>query len=132
MRATAVLTSLFLLAACNTDPRSLTASGPGGRGLGTPTISGTVTKVTPQVPAGEIQGTVLVEEQPTQPNAGQKIVFTVKSTTEVLRRGGGGDQRIYLSELHVGDTVQAWATGPVAESFPAQATASSILVTPLP
>lgn len=129
MRATAVLTSLLLLAACNTDPRSLTANGPGGRGLGTPTIQGTITKVTPQVPPGDIQGRVLVEEQPDQANAGQKIVFTVTANTELLRRSGGGDQRIVLTELHVGDIVQAWATGPLAESFPAQATASSILVT---
>jgi hypothetical protein len=128
MRATAVLTSLFLLAACNADPRQFSANGPGGRALPSPNIQGTITKVTPQQPPGETQGTVLVEENPSQPSGSAKIVFTVKNTTELLRRQGGADQRIGFNELRLGQTVQAWSTGPVAESYPAQAQAATILV----
>jgi hypothetical protein len=128
MRAAIVLSSLLLLAACNADPRGSSANGPGGTALPSPAIVGTVTKVTPVVPAGETQGSVLIEEKPDQPNGGNKIVFTVKNTSDLFRRSGGADQRISFGELRVGQSVQAWAVGPIAESFPEQATAATILV----
>lgn len=128
MKIPALLIALTLVAACSTDPRAFTGNSPGGKLMPSPNVQGTITQVNPQVPPGDVQGSVLVEEQPGTASGGQKIVFRVRGTTDLLRRVGGADQRINFNELRVGQLVEGWAAGPIAESYPSQADAATILV----
>jgi hypothetical protein len=128
MKLPALLIAASLLMACATDPRVFTGNTPGGKPMPSPNIQGTITQVSPQVPPGDVQGTVLVEEQPGTASGGQKIVFRVRGNSDLLRRLAGSDQRINFNELRVGQVVQGWAAGPIAESYPSQADAQSILV----
>lgn len=137
------------------DGTSTTTTVPSG-GAGTlpdrpPELNGTITSVIPFVPVTEdctpaedldpddpvssddppvctagdndIVGSVLVEEQPGVQEGG-KVSFTV--TTATVLEGDGVDG---FADLAVGDTVDAWTTGPCAESYPEQCGAEVLRVT---
>ncbi|MDQ3363011.1 MAG: YobA family protein [Actinomycetota bacterium] len=78
--------------------------------------------------AGERIGVVLVEENPEEETGCQKDSVTVTKATKLLERRGGDLTRIGFDDLKAGQRVRAWYTGPVAESYPRQATASLIVV----
>jgi hypothetical protein len=52
----------------------------------------------------------------------------VDDATRVLRRHGDDYEALALDAVHVGDRVELWVDGPVAESFPVQAHAEAIVV----
>jgi hypothetical protein len=144
-RALVVLVMTLCAAAC---------AGGGGSGAATqpegdPYITGEITSVAPFVPvtescvdpAGadpdgsvssddppfcstgdEAAGTILVEEQPD----GNKASLQV---TAVWRQTADGLEAAAFADLQEGQTVSAWVSGPVAESFPVQATADAIVIT---
>ncbi len=115
-----------------------------------PDLTGTITTVTPFVPITEdctpaedadpdepvssddppictpadndILGTVLVEEDPSDPEGGRKISYTVTTDTAIA---GVAD----FDELTEGQTVDTWTTGPCAESYPEQCGLEAIRVT---
>jgi hypothetical protein len=115
-----------------------------------PAISGTITLVEPgdSVPrsgGGDPNGSiscppscgstgspmrgVLIEEVP----GGQgddKSHVRLPGTALLLRRTGTGLERLGFSDLRVGQKVDAWFTGPVAESYPTQATGRALVVVP--
>lgn len=71
---------------------------------------------------------ILVEQIPTR-SAGYPIAWiAVNRDTNVVQRAGGSLSRGSSAELVVGMRVQAWFTGPVAESYPVQATAGTVLI----
>lgn len=71
---------------------------------------------------------ILVEQIPTR-SAGYPIAWiAVNGGTDVVQRSGGSLSRGSSAELAVGMRVQAWFTGPVAESYPVQATAGTVLI----
>jgi hypothetical protein len=80
--------------------------------------------------AGERIGVVLVEENPEEETGSQKDSVTVTKATKLLEGRGGDHTRIGFDDLKAGQRVRAWYTGPVAESFPSQATASLVVVYP--
>lgn len=80
--------------------------------------------------AGERIGVVLVEENPEKETGSQKDSVTVTKATELFERRGGDPTRMRFDDLKVGQRASAWYTGPVAESYPRQATASLIVVYP--
>jgi hypothetical protein len=79
---------------------------------------------------GERIGVVLVEENPDEEAGSQKDSVTVTKSTELFERRGRDLSRIGFDDLKVGQRARAWYTGPVAESYPRQAMASSIVVYP--
>lgn len=90
-----------------------------------------------QTEAGsEVQGTitsisgsaVLVEENPADESGSAKGYFTVTGETSILRRSGDLQVPASLDDLRAGQPVIATYTGPVAESYPTQGTASSIVI----
>lgn len=85
----------------------------------TPSIIGQVTAVA--LP------TIVVEEKPTEPHGSAKAGVRITDGTQVLRRGEGV---VGVTELRVGQQVKVWFTGPVMESYPAQATAGMIVIEP--
>jgi len=71
---------------------------------------------------------ILVQQIPTR-SAGYPVAWiAVNGGTDVVQRAGETLSRGSSRELAVGMRVQAWFTGPVAESYPVQATAGTILV----
>ena len=80
--------------------------------------------------AGERIGVVLVEENPDEVAGSQKDSVTVTKATKLFERRGGDLARIGFDDLKVGQRARAWYTGPVAESYPRQATARVIVVYP--
>jgi len=77
----------------------------------------------------DISGTVvLVEEDPADEWSSAKGAFTVTEETEILRRQGDELLPATFEELWVGQQVIATYVGPVAESYPSQGTAGSIII----
>jgi hypothetical protein len=71
---------------------------------------------------------ILVEQIPTR-NAGYPIAWiSINPSTRVLRRAEGTVSRGSSRELAKGMRVQVWFTGPVAESYPVQAKAGTVLI----
>jgi Protein of unknown function (DUF3221) len=48
--------------------------------------------------------------------------------TRLLERRDGALRQVEFGALQVGDSVRVWFTGPVAESYPLQATAGTVIV----
>jgi hypothetical protein len=80
--------------------------------------------------AGGRLGVVLVEENPDEEAGFQKDSVTVTKATKLFERRGRDLTRIRFDDLKVGQRARAWYAGPVAESYPRQATASLIVVYP--
>jgi hypothetical protein len=80
--------------------------------------------------AGEGIGVVLVEKNPDEEAGSQKDSVTIAKSTELFERRGRDLARMRFDDLKVGQRAKAWYTGPVAESYPRQATASLIVVYP--
>lgn len=90
-----------------------------------PDITGVITSIEKGA-SGDVVGGMLVED----PGGANKAFVAVIGSTAVLVRSGGDTGQAAFGELRKGDRVQVWFTGPVAESYPVQATAEAVLVTP--
>jgi hypothetical protein len=111
--------ALVLLGACTGD--SDAAPTPGG-----PDIRGVVTIITDG--AGDVIGSVRIEGAIAEDTDYDKAVVRVESDTRILRQVGNATMEITFGDLEVGQTVEAWFTGPVAESYPVQVKASQIVI----
>lgn len=82
----------------------------------------------------DVQGVVSVRiEQDSMRSAWYPVAqVRVGSETRVLRRTAGGSVPSGADYLRVGTRVQAWFTGPVMRSYPAQATARLVVIEPAP
>ncbi len=94
---------------------------------GAPSIRGTITSITP---GADGLGSMLVEGAVADGTSVDKASVNVTKKTEVLYEGADGWSRYTFAELGVGDTVAVWFTGPVAESYPVQATGGTIVYIP--
>lgn len=82
-----------------------------------------------QGPITSISGsTVLVEENPADESGSAKGYFTVTGETSILLRSGDLQVPASFDDLRAGQPVIATYTGPIAESYPTQGTASSIVI----
>jgi hypothetical protein len=87
-------------------------------------------------PANDVQGfvtdisgiVVLVEENPADEWGTAKGAFTVTEETEILKQQGDELLPARFDDLRIGQRAAATYVGPVAESYPSQGTASSIIV----
>src|SRR4028119_601426 len=128
----------FVLSGCADPKPGTTAS---GEEPGLPSaeadIHGVITEVgrVPQEAnggggAGERIGVVLVEENPDEETGSQKDSVTVTKATKLLERRGQDLTPIAFEDRKIGQHARAWYTGPVAESYPRQATARVIVAHP--
>ena len=82
-----------------------------------------------QGPITSISGSaVLVEENPADESGSAKGAFTVTGETDIFRRSGDLQVPASFDDLRVGQPVIATYRGPVAESYPTQGTAGSIVI----
>jgi hypothetical protein len=75
-------------------------------------------------------GVVLIEENPDEEVGSQKDSMTITRVTKLMEQRGQDLSPIRLDDIEVGQRAEAWYTGPVAESYPRQATASLIVIHP--
>jgi hypothetical protein len=73
---------------------------------------------------------MLVEGEIADGTSFDKASVNVTKKAEVLYEGADGWSRYSFGELAVGDTVAVWFTGPVAESYPVQAAAGTVVYIP--
>lgn len=133
-----------------------------GPPAGPPSITGTLTSVTPFVPRTEdcveagrrppdaavssddepfctdpqsdVVGSILVEEHPDRPvegpgpPAGDKASVTVETGSRILEDAGESYTEAAFDAFEVGQVVQVWFSGPVAESYPVQAAAKAVVI----
>jgi hypothetical protein len=85
-------------------------------------ISGQITSVNR---AGEKIGSIRVEAQPGDSAGSDKAVARIGQGTPVFGPGGAAAD---FDALKVGQWVRVWFTGPVAQSYPVQATASAVAI----
>ena len=78
--------------------------------------------------AARLIGVVLVEENPDEETGSQKDSVTVTRATRLVEQGAHDRVSIGFEDLEVGQRARAWYTGPVAESYPRQATARVIVI----
>ena len=113
--------ALALLGACTND-------GDAAPTTGDPDIRGVITSITGG--SGDVIGSVRIEGAIAPDTTYDKAVVRVESDTRILR--GAGDvvalSEVTFADLQVGQTVEAWFTGPVAESYPGQVKASQIVI----
>jgi hypothetical protein len=76
----------------------------------------------------DVLGSVLIEGEREEDTSFDRANVTVKEDTRVYIENGGERVEAAFSDLGVGQYVEAAFTGPVAESYPVQATASEIVV----
>lgn len=73
-------------------------------------------------------GVVLVEENPDEEHGSQKDSVTILKGTRLFEQREQVLVSADLEDFEIGQQVRAWYTGPVAESYPRQATASIIAI----
>ena len=71
---------------------------------------------------------VLVEEDPSEEGSGDKGYFTVTEETGITERQEGERVPAAFEDLEVGQLVEASYAGPIAESYPTQGDAASIVI----
>ena len=102
-----------------------------------PDIRGVVTKVLQINPQGPIQsgsdvatntiGTILIEENPEENWGSAKARVRITNKTKIFKRLGQDLVPAAFDELKIRQPVEAWFAGPVAESYPIQATGAVIV-----
>ena len=98
------------------QPKPKTEARPGSDGV----IRGSITSISGAV--------VLVEEDPADESGSPKGTFTVTGETDILQQQNGERAPAKFDDLRVGQLVEAEYAGPVAESYPSQGTAGSIVI----
>ena len=90
-----------------------------------PEIEGFVTERNAEAPTS-----VLVEESPELEQGDRKIWFRINDETQLLRWNddAGGYGTVDPMDLAEGLRVRVWSIGPIAESYPEQGTAHTIVL----
>jgi hypothetical protein len=107
----------LVLAAC-----LAVACGAGSAPSTPPSIAGVVTAL------DITRGSMLIEVDPSQRSGSDKAMVSVGSGTRFFARSGAALSSAVLGDVRVGQRVEAWFEGPVAESYPVQAKAGTIVI----
>ena len=111
--------ALALLAAC-------TSNGDASPAPDDPDIRGAVTAISDG--SGDVIGSVRIEGTIDQDTSYDKAVVRVENDTKIYRQSWEQWIEVTFADLKVGQSVEAWFTGPVAESYPVQVKASQIVI----
>ncbi len=91
-----------------------------------PDLIGKIADVQPSQEAGTA-GHILVEAPGDR--TADKYMVSVTEETLILQQEGKGQRQVSFEALEAGQRVELWFTGPVMESYPAQARARQIVIT---
>ena len=90
-----------------------------------PGIRGTITTITPAAGGGSI----LVETPQGEPTFDyDKAMVRITDETDILRQSDSTYEEAAFEDLAQGQLVDVWFTGAVAESYPVQGTAKTVLI----
>lgn len=117
---TAVLTLASTLLICM-------GCGPGSVFDSSPSIRGEIRAMIP-ASGGNDLAFARIEGKREEDTQYDKADVTITKSTTIFRRRAGQQERLSFDSLHTGMTVEATFTGPVMESYPVRATASTITV----
>ena len=117
-----VLGVVSLLAGCAETPA---AEGPQGTDEEADLL-GRIADVQPAQETGT-PGHILVESPGDR--TADKYMVAVTEETLILQQEGENQRQVSFEALEAGQQVQLWFTGPVMESYPAQARARQIVIT---
>lgn len=78
--------------------------------------------------SGNVIGVVLIEEKPDEESGSQKDSVTITKRTTLLDQQEQGLISAEFEDFELGQQVRAWYSGPVAESYPRQATARVVVI----
>ncbi len=111
---------LTVLGACATPPGEVTTE---------PDFTGRITQLE-QVSGEGTVGRVLVEATLGREGTEyvDKYMVTIKDETLILQRVGGDRRSATFEALIIGQQLQVWFVGPIAESYPAQVAARQIVI----
>ena len=91
-----------------------------------PDISGQITRATTSVVDGSRRITMLVEAVPSDVSGSPKALVTVDRSTRIFHANAKLTPKV--EDLLPGTTVSIWFEGPVAESYPVQGRAGTLLI----
>ncbi|HET9809267.1 MAG TPA: DUF3221 domain-containing protein [Candidatus Limnocylindria bacterium] len=91
-----------------------------------PDITGQITRATTSVVDASRRITVLVEAVPSDVSGSPKALVTVDRSTRVFHANPKVSPKV--EDLLPGTTVSVWFEGPVAESYPVQGRAGTLLI----
>jgi len=89
-------------------------------------FTGFITEIHP-IGKGGTLGQILVESHADK--LVDKYMVTIKDETLILKQDGENRRQVTFGALETKQQVQIWFSGPILESFPAQATAQQIVIT---
>ena len=93
-----------------------------------PAIRGSITNRNAAGGQGGLVGSVLVEGNIEGDTQFDKASIAITSETHIFEQVEQERRPATFEALQVGQKVEAWFTGPVAESYPVQAVASDIVI----
>lgn len=96
-----------------------------GRPSAAPSISGVVRQIAPGADASG--ATLLIEGSGRYDKASVRI----DAKTSLLRTHGDGVEAALIREIVAGERIEVWFDGPVAESYPVQAHAATVILAPI-
>ena len=88
-------------------------------------FTGWVTEIHPIGEKGTL-GQILVEDQ--SDKLVDKYMVTIKDETLIFKQDGEERRQVAFEALETTQQVQIWASGPIMESFPMQATAQQVVI----
>jgi beta-N-acetylhexosaminidase len=91
-----------------------------------PDITGQITRATTSVVDASRRITVLVEAVPSDVSGSPKALVTVDRSTRIFHANAKVSPKV--EDLLPGTTVSVWFEGPVAESYPVQGRAGTLLI----
>ncbi|HMQ52241.1 MAG TPA: DUF3221 domain-containing protein [Anaerolineae bacterium] len=112
---------LGLLSACGPAPAVVPATNPAIRG-------GITNHQVSTGPNNDILGSILIEGQVESDTSFDKAAVTITAQTRIYEQLGQERRSTTFEALRVGQRVEAWFDGPVAESYPVQARASDVVI----
>jgi beta-N-acetylhexosaminidase len=114
MRWSALLLALLIMGCAERTPSR------------TPDITGQITRATTSVVDASRRITVLVEAVPSDVSGSPKALVTVDRSTRIFHANAKVSPKV--EDLLPGTTVSVWFEGPVAESYPVQGRAGTLLI----
>ena len=93
-----------------------------------PAIRGNITSSNPAGGQGGLVGSILVEGNIENDTQFDKASIAITSETQIFEQVEQERHPATFEALQLGQKVEAWFTGPVAESYPVQAVASDIVI----
>jgi hypothetical protein len=122
-----VVAALALLGATGCGGSDAGAVGGGASSpAGAADITGVISRVSPD--PGHDQGSFLIVADPAVPSAVDRAMVRVTVDTVIWAPEGEGRRSLAFGDLNAGARVAVRFTGPVAESYPVQATAADVEV----